>query len=112
MSEGAVTVDAVFRALADPTRRRVVERLGLSPATAMELAAPFKMALASFTQHLHVLEAAGLVSSKKQGRARTYTLSKGRLQVAEGWLMRQRSLWERRLDQLDELLIAQKEKEL
>jgi DNA-binding transcriptional ArsR family regulator len=95
-------VDDVFRALSDPTRRAVVERLGRGPASVSELAEPFDMALPSFVQHLRVLEDSGLVRSKKAGRVRTYRLVPGRLGAAEGWLAKQRTLWERRLDQFDE----------
>lgn len=102
-------VDQVFKALADPTRRRVIERLVAGPASTSELADPFEMALPSFTQHLAVLERAGLVASTKQGRTRTYRLSPAGLDAAEGWLAGQRRVWERRLDQLDTFLINQKE---
>jgi DNA-binding transcriptional ArsR family regulator len=104
-SPGVPQVDAVFRALSDPTRRQVLERLSRSPASVSELAAPFDMALPSFVQHLGVLEGCGLVRSKKAGRVRTYQLAPERLKLAEDWLARQRSLWERRLDQLDDYLI-------
>jgi DNA-binding transcriptional ArsR family regulator len=98
-------IDRVFRALSDPTRRRVLERLSRSAASVSELAEPFSMALPSFVEHLGVLEGSGLVSSRKIGRVRIYQLAPKRLQLAEDWLARQRSLWERRLDQLDEYLI-------
>jgi DNA-binding transcriptional ArsR family regulator len=101
----AAQVDTVFRALADPTRRRVLERLCRSPASVTELAQPFRMALPSFVQHMRVLEHCGLVRSRKKGRVRTYQLAPKRLQVAEDWLSEQRSLWERRLDQLDAYLL-------
>lgn len=104
------SVDLVFRALSDPTRRQVLERLSSSPASASELAEPFDMALPSFLGHLKVLEESGLVQSRKRGRVRTYKLSPGRLQLAEEWLARQRLFWERRLDQLDEYLGEMKEK--
>jgi DNA-binding transcriptional ArsR family regulator len=91
----------VFRALADPTRRAVVERLGRSPASVSELAQPFDMALPSFVQHLRVLEESGLVRSTKRGRVRVYRLAPVRLRVVESWLAKQRTLWERRLDQFD-----------
>jgi DNA-binding transcriptional ArsR family regulator len=93
----------------DPTRRRVIERLVSGPATTSELAEPFEMALPSFTQHLSVLERAGLVTSDKQGRTRTYRLSPAGLGAADGWLADQRRQWERRLDQLDDFLIDQQE---
>lgn len=110
MARVADPVDGVFRALSDPTRRLVVERLGESPASVSELAEPFDMALPSFVQHLRILEGCGLVSSTKSGRIRTYRLDPARLQVAEDWLARQRALWERRLDQLDSYLLKLKEK--
>lgn len=99
-------MDAVFRALADPTRRQVLERLGEGPASVSELAAPFHMALPSFVQHLRVLEGCGLVRSRKSGRVRTYRLAPEQLRQAEHWLARQRRLWERRLDQLDDYLLT------
>jgi DNA-binding transcriptional ArsR family regulator len=102
-------LDQVFQALADPTRRTVVERLVTGPASTSELARPFAMALPSFTQHLKVLERAGLVTSNKQGRVRTYQLAPAALALADGWLARQRSLWEQRLDQLDTFLVTLKE---
>lgn len=76
-----------------------------------ELAAPYKMALPSFLAHLRVLEDCGLVSSRKQGRVRTYRLAPERLKLAEDWLGRQRTMWERRLDRLDSYLMAIKEEE-
>ena len=96
-----MTVDAVFRALSDPTRRDVVARLTRSPASVSELAAPFDMALPSFVQHLRVLESSGVVRSTKTGRVRTYQLVPKRLQVAEHWLAAQRDVWERRMDRFE-----------
>jgi len=102
-------IDEVFKALADPTRRRVIQRLIAGPAATSVLAEPFDMALPSFLQHLGVLERAGLVTSTKQGRTRTYRLSPAGLDTAEGWLADQRRVWERRLDQLDDFLLNQLE---
>lgn len=96
----------VFHALADPTRLAVVERLSISPASASELAKPFAMALPSFMQHMRVLESGGIVTSHKSGRTRTYQLSPPALQLASAWLAEFRNHWERRLDQLDHLLIT------
>ena len=73
-----------------------------------ELAEPFHMALPSFSQHLGVLEDCGLVRSRKEGRVRTYQLAPQALKAAEGWLAKQRTLWTRRLDQLDDYLKEQK----
>jgi DNA-binding transcriptional ArsR family regulator len=110
MISAAEPIDSVFRALSDPTRRSVLERLSRSPASVSELAQPFGMALPSFVQHLRVLERCGLVRSRKTGRIRTFQLAPKRLRIAEDWLARQRSLWERRLDQLDAYLAALQEK--
>lgn len=104
-------LDRVFQALAGPTRRAVLERLGRGPATVSELARTFDMTLPAFTQHLEVLERSGLVRSRKAGRVRTYRLAPAPLKQAEHWLSRQRSLWERRLDQLDDYLKTMKEQE-
>jgi DNA-binding transcriptional ArsR family regulator len=104
-------IDGIFRALADPTRRRVVERLNRSPASVSELAQPFEMALPSFIEHLKVLEGSGLVRSEKIGRTRTYQLAPEPLKLAENWLAEQRTLWERRLDQFDAYVMTLKEQE-
>ncbi len=93
-------LDAVLRALADPTRRAVVERLTQSPAVVSELAAPFPMALPSLMQHLRVLENAGLVTSQKYGRVRTVSLRPGALDVLHLWLGEQRTPAERQADTL------------
>lgn len=111
MPNQTVRLDRVFQALADPTRRAVLERLSAGPAATLELARPFRMALPSFTQHLGVLESCGLVRSRKAGRTRTYELAPRPLKLVEGWLARQHALWERRLDQLDDYLKHLKEQE-
>jgi DNA-binding transcriptional ArsR family regulator len=98
-------LDAVLLALAHTTRRGVVERLGRGPASVSELAASYDVALPSFVQHLRVLEDAGLVTSQKSGRVRTYALAPQALKPVEGWLNEQRDLWTRRLDQLDHYLL-------
>ncbi|HEV7260760.1 MAG TPA: metalloregulator ArsR/SmtB family transcription factor [Bosea sp. (in: a-proteobacteria)] len=105
------TLDDTFRALADPTRRAVVQALGRGPASVSELAKPFEMALPSFLQHLKVLEDSGLVTTAKTGRVRTCTLQAEPLAAAEHWLEAQRSLWTRRLDQLDRLVLQLKDQE-
>jgi DNA-binding transcriptional ArsR family regulator len=101
----------VFHALADPTRRAVLERLSRGPATVTELARPFAMALPSFVQHLRVLERSGLVRSQKTGRVRTLKLAPQSMKNAEHWLAQQREFWERRLNQLDDYVIELKKKE-
>ncbi len=110
MVQSAVT-DDVFHALANPTRRRVLERLTTGPATVSELAAPFDMQLPSFVQHLGVLEDSRLVRSRKRGRVRTYELAPERLKVAEDWLSARRQLWEARLDRFDRYVKQLKDKE-
>jgi DNA-binding transcriptional ArsR family regulator len=110
MRTEAIVIDGIFRALADPTRRDVLERLVKSPGSVTELAEPFDMALPSFVEHLKVLESCGLVRSTKVGRVRTYRLVPKRLRLAEDWLSQQRALWERRLDQLDSYLLDLKGK--
>jgi DNA-binding transcriptional ArsR family regulator len=104
-------LDLVFQALADPTRRAVLERLSDGPRATSELARPFPMALPSFMQHLDVLQKSGLIRSRKLGRVRAYEVSAERLQAAEHWLVRQRALWNRRLNQLDAYLEKLKENE-
>ncbi|TGJ98402.1 transcriptional regulator [Leptospira langatensis] len=105
------TLDNLFHALADPTRRSVLERLSLGPATVGELAEPFDMALPSLMQHLHVLEDSVLVSSQKVGRIRTYRLTYKQLELGELWFAKQRATWEKRLNQLDTYLLDLKEKQ-
>lgn len=104
-------VDEVFHALSNPTRRKVVERLSLGPATVSELAAPFDMQLPSFVQHLSVLEQSRLVTSRKHGRVRTYELAPERFRVVDDWLAERRQLWEARLDRFDEYVKQLKERE-
>ena len=102
-------LNRVFHGLADPTRRAVLERLSSGPAAVSDLAEPFSMSLPSFLQHLDVLETCGLVKSRKAGRVRTYQLTPQPLRAAEGWLEKQRGIWNRRLDQLDTYLADIKE---
>ena len=101
-------LDGVFRALADPTRRAVLQRLSSGAASTLELSRPFEMALPSFSRHLNVLERSGLVKSKKSGRVRTYDLVPKRRQTVEDWILDRRRMWERRLDQLDAYLLTMK----
>ena len=104
MTAAAQTLDTAFHALANATRRTVVERLGKGPATVSELAEPFDMALPSFLQHLRVLEDSGLIQSQKRGRVRTVRVRPNNLRRAANWLAQQRGIWEQRLDQLDSYL--------
>lgn len=111
MPNQSIRLDPVFRALADPTRRRVIQRLAKGPAATTELAAPFRMALPSFLQHLAALQQAGLVRSRKRGRVRTYEIVPKNLEAVEGFMLDLRRVWERRLDQLDEYLLTLTPKE-
>lgn len=97
-------VDDVFRALSDSTRRDMVERLSLGPATVSQLAQPLDMTLSAVVQHLAVLESSGLVRSEKVGRTRTCRLEPVGLRLAEDWFAGQRAAWEHRLDRLGEVL--------
>ena len=108
MANQSVPLDLVFQALADPTRRAVLGRLGQGPATVSELAEPFSMALPSFMKHIGVLETAGLVVSKKSGRVRTCVLDRERLIAAEMWFGEQHALWQRRYSNLDAVLADMK----
>jgi DNA-binding transcriptional ArsR family regulator len=97
-------LDQAFQALADPTRRAVVERLCDGPASVSELAKPFPMTLAAVVQHVQVLEAAGLVTTRKIGRVRTVQVDPAGLRAAEAWLTARRTRVERQLDRLAALL--------
>lgn len=104
MLEHSNALDGVFHALADPTRRQLIERLTRGPASVSELAAPFSMSLAAIVQHLQILEASGLVRSEKVGRVRTVRFEPAELRAAERWLETRRASWERKLDRLADLL--------
>jgi DNA-binding transcriptional ArsR family regulator len=101
------TLDRVFQALADPTRRGMLERLSRGPASVSELAQPLTMSLSAVVQHLEVLEKSGLVRSRKLGRVRTCRIEPVALRTAEQWIARRRSVWERRLDRLGAYLAQQ-----
>ena len=101
------SLDLVFQALADPTRRLMVERLCRGPTSVSELAEPMDMSLPAVMQHLKVLEASGLVRSEKTGRVRTCRIERSMLQTAEKWITSRRATWERRLDRLGDYLAQQ-----
>jgi len=109
MSKDKKKIDHVFMALSDPTRRAVVERLRLGPASVTELSAPHDMALPSFLEHLRKLEAAGLITSKKVGRVRTCTLVSGALQTVRNWVLSQHENRPGRLDRLDSFVTRMKQ---
>lgn len=99
-------LDLMFQALADPTRRKMIERLSQGSASVSELAAPFQMSFPAVVQHLQVLEQSGLVTTKKVGRVRTCTIDPGALSLAEKWINDRRIGWEKRLDRLGAFLDA------
>jgi DNA-binding transcriptional ArsR family regulator len=99
-------LDGIFQALADPTRRAVLRRLGKGPASISELAKPFDMALPSFMKHIHFLEDSGWIRTRKEGRVRTCAIEKKPFAAVEGWLSAQRALWEGRTDRLERFVTA------
>ncbi len=100
-------LDLMFQALADPTRRAIVERLSHGPASVSQLALPLAMSLPAVMQHLRVLETSRLVRSEKVGRVRTCRIDPQALQLAERWINDRRISWERRLDRLGAYLAEQ-----
>jgi DNA-binding transcriptional ArsR family regulator len=98
------SLDLMYAALADGSRRTMVDRLSRGPASVKELAAPLKMSLPAVLQHLRVLEDSGLVRSEKVGRVRTCRLQPEALQAAEQWIADRRAGWVSRLDRLEEFL--------
>jgi DNA-binding transcriptional ArsR family regulator len=104
MPKYEIGASVIFHALADPSRRQMVEQLSRGPATVSQLAAPLPMSLPSVVQHLAVLEASGLVRSQKIGRVRTCQLHVVAMRTAEDWMAARRLEWEARLDRLGEYL--------
>jgi DNA-binding transcriptional ArsR family regulator len=111
MAQYSPQLDDVFQALADPTRRAVLGRLGTGPASVGELAAPFSMALPSFMKHIRYLENTGWIRTRKTGRVRTCTLERKSFDVIETWLGEQRSIWEGRTDRLERFVTTTNDKE-
>ncbi|HEY0052323.1 MAG TPA: metalloregulator ArsR/SmtB family transcription factor [Caulobacteraceae bacterium] len=103
-------LNGVFQALADPTRRAVLARLGRGPASISDLAGPFDMALPSFMKHIRSLEGSGLIRTRKQGRVRTCSLERARLAAVDGWLAEQRAIWEGRTDRLEQFVTEAQDK--
>ena len=95
-------LDALFQALADPTRRAILSQLARGPASVSDLAQPFDMALPSLMGHLRRLEEAGLIASHKDGRVRTCAIVPEAFTPVSGWLDEQRAQWEGRLDRLED----------
>jgi DNA-binding transcriptional ArsR family regulator len=107
MLNQSAALGKVFHALADPTRRMMVDRLSRGPASVGELAGPLPMSLAAVVQHLQVLEESGVIRTEKVGRVRTCRIGPAGLRVAEQWIAQHRTLWESRLDRLGEYLSEQ-----
>jgi DNA-binding transcriptional ArsR family regulator len=101
VAQYSAELDGVFVALADPTRRAVIRRLGRGPTSVGDLARGFPMTLPSFMKHVRTLEANGLIRTTKAGRVRTCTLDRERLALVEDWLAEQRRIWEERTDRLE-----------
>ena len=97
-------LNLLFQALADPTRRAMLDRMTRGPASVSDLARPFAMTLAAVMQHLKVLEESGLVRTQKEGRVRTCRIDPAALRTAEDWIAERRTSWESRLDRLGTLL--------
>jgi DNA-binding transcriptional ArsR family regulator len=97
-------LDDVFRALADPTRRGIVERLSRGPASVSEVAEPLDMSLSAVLQHLQVLETSGLLRSEKVGRVRICRIEPDALRAVEEWIGQRRAMWEDRFDRLGDVL--------
>ena len=93
MAEQSEALDAAFQALADPTRRAILNRLGQGPASVSELAAPHDMALTSFVKHLKVLERSGWIVTAKTGRVRTCAIVTDRFADVGAWVYNHRGLW-------------------
>jgi len=104
MAAPARTLDATYAALADPTRRAILRRLGRGSARVTDLAAPFDISLNAVSKHIRVLESAGLVRRDVRGREHHLSLEPGPLQEAMEWIARNRAFWETRLDDLEMLL--------
>ncbi len=104
MPSTKVKVGRVFHALGDPTRRAIVEKLSAGPLSVSRLATPFDITLTAVAQHLQVLEESGLVHTEKVGRVRTCRLETAGFSILEQWIGDRRSMWERRLDRLGDLL--------
>jgi DNA-binding transcriptional ArsR family regulator len=104
MPNPEIDIDRLFHALGDPTRRAILDRLSEGPLSVSRLAAPLNITLTAVAQHLQVLEESGLVHTEKLGRVRTCRIEPAGFSALEQWIRDHRSLWERRLDRLEDLL--------
>jgi len=101
MTNQSQSLDRLFHALSDPTRRAIVMRLSQGPASVTELSKPFEMAMPTLLQHLRVLEDCGLIGTEKVGRVRTCEIKQQAFDATETWLQKQRAIWESRLDRFE-----------
>jgi DNA-binding transcriptional ArsR family regulator len=104
MASPEIDIDRLFHALGDPTRRAILDKLSEGPLSVSRLAAPLEITLTAVAQHLQVLEESGLVHTEKLGRVRTCRIETAGFSALEQWIRDHRSLWERRIDRLDDLL--------
>jgi DNA-binding transcriptional ArsR family regulator len=104
MLDQTIDLDRTFQALADKSRRSMVERLTSGPASVSQLAEPLEMSLAAVVQHVQVLEACGMVKTEKVGRTRMCRIEPTAMTAAEQWITDRRQGWEARLDRLGDLL--------
>jgi DNA-binding transcriptional ArsR family regulator len=111
MVQSSTGLDLMYSALADPSRRAMIARLARGPASVSELARPLSMSLPAVVKHLALLEASGFVVSRKVGRVRTCRMDPKRLDAAQGWLAKQRALWEARFDRMDALVLESQDDE-
>jgi DNA-binding transcriptional ArsR family regulator len=108
MAQYQARLDGIFRALADPTRRAVLRRLGSGPASVTELSAPFEMALPSFLKHIRALEESGCIRTQKSGRVRMCVLEKTTFTAVEAWLEAERASWEAHTDRLESFVLEER----
>jgi DNA-binding transcriptional ArsR family regulator len=108
---GSKVLDRTFGALADPTRRRILAQLAEGAECVTNLARPHAMSLAAVSKHLIVLERAGLVKRRRDGRVHSLALAAKPMQEAQAWLDRYRKFWEGNLDQFEKYLDQLREKE-
>lgn len=109
MAQYSAQLDGVFVALADPTRRGVIRRLGHGPVSVGDLAREFPMTLPSFMKHVRTLESTGLIRTAKSGRVRTCVLNRESLALVDDWLAQERRVWAERTDRLENLVTDPKE---
>jgi DNA-binding transcriptional ArsR family regulator len=111
MASPEIDIDRLFHALGDPTRRAILDRLSEGPLSVSRLAMPLDITVTAVAQHLQVLEESGLVHTEKLGRVRTCRIETAGFSALERWVRDHRSMWERRLDRLDDLLAEPHEEE-